>query len=472
MTNDAIDKFNLAKSIILASTSLRLFGCLFYKFNITLNDSTNPEFTAIAFATKNQNNKLTFNISISKLFVNSLKNANELVYVILHEIIHILNKHGSRGATASSGELFNIAADHVINTSLDSDIKNGSLKGLKSPDSRIIITALINKNLSTEEVYSYLMDHATITKHKFQINTNPNNNDQSSQDGNQPSSQNDDQSSNTIEITKVHVKMDDGQEFVFYQDLSMNGQEIETEENNIQDDARRILNSPIFESERKKGTNSSKTMELIEEAIKVEIPWDQLLESVIKTNITERSENKSWYRVNKRMYPYNMILPYNDVEETYETLWVFIDTSGSITTYELKKAVYIIKASMYHFKRVIKIDHDVRCYDEFKHVYDNSTIDNFQNDIKVAFTGRGGTSHKYVYDYIEQAFEDSITNDPELQIPGLILFITDYESDIESIHNKYKWPKEIPYKYIITSNKKFDVSPEVDKNPVWILNEK
>ena len=475
--SNAIDKFNLAKSIILASSTLKLFGFLFYKFAISLNNSAH--LTALAFKTKNvYQNKDQLNISISKKFIDTLENANELVYIILHEMVHILNKHLSRGFNAAYQILFNIAADHVINSALDADIRSGALKGLKSPNSRVIINSLEGQNLSVEEVYKYLADHATITTEKFTFDPNGSDecqaNGENDEDGSEEGENQGKGKPNkntTIELTKVHVKMDDGQEFTYYQDFSADGQDVENAEQDIQDDARRILNSPIYETSKNKGSGSSKMMELIQEAVKVEIPWTELLESVIKTNITEKSDNKSWSRVNKRMYPYNMILPYNDMEETYDTLWIIVDTSGSISSYELKKVVHIVKTSMYHFKRVIKIDHDVQCYDKYKKIYDSTTIDNLETDISIEFTGRGGTSHKYVYDYIESIYEENSMDSAEMQVPGLILFITDFESDIQSIHHTYKWPKEIPYKYIITTNSKFPVDPSIDKNPIWILNE-
>ena len=476
----ADDRFALAKSVILAASSLRLFSFMFFKLDVRLINS--PHLTAAAY----RNNKNKLSIAISRPFIESLNSANELVYVILHEITHILSNHLSRGVLLD-GEMYNIAADHVINTNLNFDVNNQRLRGLSIPSGIVIITSLAGKNMSTEEVYEYLMQHATITKatYKLQLEDDSQKGEGESEDGESENKEDGegegepkdgepkdgkgegepkDGKGLSITGTKIHVKLDDGQEFTVYKDFFANAQDIEDLEKELQDDARRILNSPLFEAEKKKGNKSSNTMELIQEAIKVVIPWDQLLENVIKTNITELSENKTWARVNKRMYAYNMILPYNDMEETFDTLMVVVDTSGSISSYDLKKVVDIIKAAMYHFKRVIKVDHDVEVYVKDKIVYDNSTIDNLTKDIRVEFTGRGGTSHKPVYDYLESVYEG---DDPTEIIPGLILFITDFCSDIEHIHHSYKWVKEIPYKYIISGPKQ-DVDPDIDKSPIFI----
>lgn len=468
------EKLSLAKAIILTSSSLRLFGCLFYKFEINTVDC--EDMTAMAYKYTNDKN---IKIAISRQFVDTLKNANEVVYVLLHEISHILSNHLSRGLHLDHA-MYNIASDHVINTALDSDVNNQRLKGLSSPKDRVIITSLHNQNLSTEEVYHYLMDHATITTESYEISfgENESNNsegDQEGQDGQpkegdgQAKGEGQGKGSGKIQITgqKIHVKLDDGQEFTTYKDFHADSSDVENSEKSIQDDARRLLNSPLFEAEKKKGSKASNTMELIEEAIRVEIPWDELLENVIKSNITERSDNKTWARVNKRMYAYNMILPYTDDEEIYDNLLVIVDTSGSVSTYELQKFTHILKAAMIHFKTVIKIDHDYVIYDRHKIVYDSSTIDNLTKDIRVEYTGRGGTSHSEVYQYIESVFEG---NNTDIPVPGLVLFLTDFESDIESIHHNFKWVKEIPYKYIISTREKFPVNPEIDKAPIFIIN--
>jgi len=466
------ERAGLAKAIILASSPLRLFSCLYYKLNIRYIDA---DFTALAYSQLNHNTKKSeLGILVSNQFVESLNNANELVYIILHEILHILNEHLSRGMRIPNQELYGIACDHVINTALDADINANKLRGVKSPESRCIINSLVGQNLSAEEVYLHLLQHATTTTQKIKINmsgspngdpSNSNSTGDPSDNSEDPSDSNDGGGDQYIEITKTHVKLDDGQEFVFIQDFQANG-DAKPSEKSLQDDTRRILNSPLFKNDGK-GNTSSKVIELIEEAIKVSIPWDELLENVIKHNITEKSDNKTWARVNKRMYQYKMILPYNDMEETFDTLMIFVDTSGSISTEDLQKFVYVIRSAMYHFKKIIKIDHDCVLFLEQKTVFDSTTIDNFANNTTpIGFSGRGGTSHQEVYDYIESIYRG---DDPEQQqLPGLILFVTDFMSDIEGIHHKYEWPKEIPYKYIIASRSEFPVDPKIDPSPIFI----
>ena len=504
MTGDmtASEKLSLVKSIILATRSLKLFGCLIYKFDIKLVDAPFTAMVTTSIPAKDESNKKDFDRILTMLFSKEFvetKSATDLVYIMLHEETHVLNNHLSRGVGRKS-ELFNIATDHVINLALDKDVNSGYFKGVTSPSDRIIINVLKDENMSADEVYNYLLEHATTETQTFEIDLDSDSgsgNDSSSSEndsGEEPEDGSEDESGNesedgsendsdkesqngsdkeseqpssgnkrTIEVKKTKVKLDDGQEFEFYEDIKFE-KETEKLEKELQADTRRLLNSPVFnDAEKTRGSGSSNTLELIKEAIQVEIPWDDILEDVIKTSITEISDNKTWKRVNKRMYQHGLILPYNDMEETYDTLYIIVDTSGSVSTTELQKFVHIIKAAMYHFKIVVKLDHDSRIYDKHKKVYEQQNINELLTDLKVEFTGRGGTSHKDVYDYLELIHE---SDDPD---PGLILFLTDYESDVEYIHDNYKWHHEIPYKFIISNNHKIPVSEKIDKQPIYIL---
>lgn len=487
---DIYEKFNTAKAVILAASELKLFGCLIYKFNIILQSG---DFTAMVTIPLNnigdngqsdlRNNQLS--LIVSTEFI-ATKSITDLVYIIIHEITHVLNNHLSRGVTLDK-EFYNLATDHVINTAIDNDIDNRTLKGVSKPSDRIVINVLKDKNLTAEEVYEYLIAHATKSTQSFTIgddnndnsNSDGNNDGSNNDEGNEPNSKADSDSKSEesnkdkvkFEVTKTEIKLDDGQKFTFYSDFNANnGNATDTNqlEKELQADVRRLLNSPLFNDDKRKGSKSGQLLELIKESIKVDIPWEDLLEHVIKTSITEISDNRSWKRVNKRMYNYNMILPSNELDETYDSLYIFVDTSGSVSSVELRKFVHIIRASMYHFKKVVKLDHDTILYTKHKIEYDASTINKLESDLSVEFTGRGGTSHREVYEFIEDLYINHYD-----EFPGLIILLTDFESDIESLHRSGKFTflkdKDVSLKYIITSSRKFDIDPNIDPSPIFII---
>ena len=119
-----------------------------------------------------------------------------------------------------------------------------------------------------------------------------------------------------------------------------------------------------------------------------------------------------------------------------------IDSSGSISNSDLKKFVGVILSSIKHFKKLRILVHDVDVHQEF-------VLDNEPNQDDILRTlreikGRGGTSHKPVFDRIE------ILNREELI--SAAIFLTDFYSDVEEIYKKFEWIKEVPSVWVLNSD--------------------
>jgi predicted metal-dependent peptidase len=182
--------------------------------------------------------------------------------------------------------------------------------------------------------------------------------------------------------------------------------------------------------------------EVIKKLIKIKIPWNEILEDCIKIYSQVDLGDRTWKNPNKYFIPLNIILPGNsNYDLKPKILVITVDTSGSISNEDLKKFSYVIYKNFNHFTKIILITHDIKIHniEEFT----ESLV--FLEYIKtVGFKGRGGTSHRYVFNKIEKMFENNLD---EL---SLIISLTDNYSDIESIYNKYKFWKVIPY--IILTN--------------------
>lgn len=480
----ANEKLRIAKLKVLnGNVNMRLFSCLLYKYDIFVTDIPGPMKTA--FVTFN-NNK--FEIYFDKEFIKS-HTSQELVYIIIHEQCHVLNNHLERGRNKEHKSIYNIACDHVINNRLDNDILNGELVNMKIPKERVIINYFKDKNVTAEEVYDYLIENAKFEKTKIKFTINPDGscsvsntssnsgesseneielNDQSSNDSEPTSDADSDFSNSTsnneleIELTTIKITMPDGQVIEHTEDIDMSNkisqkQAIEKVKE-MQGEAKAILNSDLIK-DRQRGAKSSGILELIQEAVEVPLPWDELIEHAIKSTITISNNNKSWKNLNKRLQCHNILLPSFGTEEKISTLVMCNDTSGSMSVNDFKKFLSIIQNSVSYFNKVIKIDHDYKItdYQEFSSDEILMSNENIYN-----FTGRGGTSHKEVFDKIEEMIYE---NDEEV---SLIFFLTDFESDIENLwkSGKYRWIKEIPLKLILTSKHK--VPEFIDKSPIYI----
>jgi hypothetical protein len=129
----------------------------------------------------------------------------------------------------------------------------------------------------------------------------------------------------------------------------------------------------------------------------------------------------------------------------------------------------IIKGSMHHFKKVVKIDHDSSITDIT--IFEVDNIDSIF-DQPLGFSGRGGTSHQEVYKLLEDIYTEENNKYTEKlanYTPSLILFMTDFCSDIQSYHHTCEWVKEIPYKYIVSGNMSENIVPnKIDPKPIYI----
>lgn len=515
--NTAMRNYDLGKSLVSVSSNLKLYGCLLYKFDIDVIDNDN----ITAFVSIDRSNTLI--MRFGKRFLQTRKNANEVAFVIIHEISHVLRGDLTRGVGLRR-DIYNIAADHVLNTAIKEDIDSRVITDLDVPQDALFIHSLLGRKLTTEEVYQYLMDHAEIstetislsggTKSKSGNTTSPpsrsgnqdntdstenredddvseddstndrtdsdttDNNHSNTEGDNRDSSDTDDsndkssQDDLSLTITKTTIKLPDGQVFTAIQDIDVNsGEACEGAQSKLQADARRLLNSSILKN-KLKGDKPGSLLSMIEDSIKVEIPWQDLLEKVIKQNIAERSDNKTWRNINKRMYSYDLILPTTDFDEQVDKLYIVVDTSGSISDSDLMKFFDILKQSMYHFKNIVKIDHDTRIDNIQLFTSDSFSLDALRT---IGFGGRGGTSHRNVYDYIEAVVTGNDTSstfngqNPDTESePGLVIFLTDFCSDIESIHSNYTWVKDIPYKYILSGVTSSNIPAHIDDSPIIV----
>ncbi len=467
----AEEKLRIAKLKVLnGNKNMRLFSCLLYKYEMFVINMPGPIQTA--FVTFNNNR---FEMYFDRTFIEN-NSSQELVYIILHEQCHVLNNHLTRGLTKENKKIYNIACDHVINDRLDKDVADGVLNNIKIPESRTVINYFHDKNVTAEEVYDYLMENAEFTSEKVRFKVNSDGT--CTQTGGTPSSgegepgeeSGESESSSPtplkngefeIELSKMTITMPDGQVIEHIEDVIVDSKvtpkDVENSTKEIQGEAKSILNSNLMEGSKTKGSGSSGILELIREAVEVPLPWDELVEHAIKSTVTMSNDNKSWKNLNKRFQAHNILLPSFGTEEKINTLVIVADTSGSMNTNDFKKFLSIIQNSVQYFSKIIKIDHDYTITNYHEFTADEITM---SHEDMYKFTGRGGTSHKEVFERIEDMVYE---HDEDI---SLIFFLTDYESDIEQLWSKFKWTKEIPVKMILTT--KHSVSKEIDKSPIHI----
>ncbi|MBC8427445.1 MAG: M48 family metalloprotease [Proteobacteria bacterium] len=472
---EEIEKLRIAFMKIMNCKEIKLFGALIYKFKTRIiND---PDLTAfIYFNGKSPN--IVFGRNLVKR-----QSINQLVYIMLHEMLHFINNHHTRGMKYDR-VIANLAADHVVNDVLLRDLggveveqDDGSVrvtqniigevcKACDDPKPFVVEELMGKKNMTYEGVYEWLMDNKV--QYKMMLSPQCSSCNGSGKDSNGKGCPDCDGTGNSPGgnngKTKYKVSVKGQEDSEYSPDIDDGEREQEeaakrmSEE--LKDNIRSIMNA-AKDSNLTRGMEGGNILEFIKELTKVVIPWDELLEIAIKNHVVPSMENRSWKTPMKRFRSHGITIPGMGTDITASKMIVVIDTSGSIGSDDLAKFLSICNDSLIHFDEIIAIQHD----HEIKKVtiVDKSNVETGLNDI-AHFTGRGGTSHTEVFQYIEKKlwYEDNNV--------GLVIMLTDYYSDIDENwkSGEFNWVEEYPVKIVLNHNNVSIVPAYIDPMPIVI----
>lgn len=489
-----VEKLRLALLRVKTKRQMRLFGACLAQFGLIMEPFESMPSRCMTACVSYSCSDRRFNIQFCQEYIHKIK-VGTVIYVILHEILHVLYKHHSRGRFKKI-EQWNQAADHVINFAIDNDINSGILDTAIKPNDRFLIKYFVDigKKVTVEEAYAYLVDNTKTTPIKIKCptcngsgkvqsdNNDPNKSDsKSNQNKNQKEKDTDktQQPCPTCEgqgtydsagsITEFHDPNTGQRQIVNidlkYPDLADEiNNDIDGESDNFTDQLISSMRSvkDIF-SDTTKGTGSGSIDEMLNDLLKVHIPIEQLLNRAIATKLKPSSSSRSWRSLNRIYQSIGLFSPGRGIEENIQTGICVKDTSGSITTNDLKLAGGAILACSVMFKDMYVISHDYTITDE---KYYPDGIDDelaITEDLKVQ-KGRGGTSHKDVFKRIQELYEKH-------NGLGIVIMITDYYSDITELFdsNQYPWCDHVPISILLTPNEKLDIIPKrIDPKPILI----
>jgi predicted metal-dependent peptidase len=433
---DTIDLKIRKCKLLLFTNELIFFGMSANKFNWVIRDLNRPEIEGqVLFAQNDMNKVESGEIIINQYFIEKEDyNFANLAFLICHELMHILNKHGLRVGDRNH-DAFNIAGDHTIDRFLKNINKLQPYQNIYN-----IIDQLEKElpNCTTEQAYDWIINSSA--KQNFNYHR------PDSESGIHVSDKND----NELFITNPEVQglegqLDPGEQSLIEQFVAES--------------------RAVFENLKEKGAVSSFIKEYLDNILKVEIPWHVLVERSIKTNVIMKPDDRSWRVLNKFYIALDLTLPGYTMTEDVEGVGMLIitaDSSGSVNTSELKKFSHIIEMSMKYFKEIHLLVHDVNVQQH--KIFTKDNIYQFYEFIKKeGYHGRGGTSHKPVFTKIEEEFWKEKKDDL-----SMVISLTDGYSDIENIISRYDWIKNnTPLTFIITKGGKL---PAIDNAIGNILN--
>lgn len=341
----------------------------------------------------------------------------EIIFTTLHEVIHIISDHIGRGKDKDSN-IWLVAIDHVTNRTMKKLTKVSQY--VKWFDHDIYYEDIDQQY--PEATAEYVYELLSKNKSKYGLDKI-----EESQVGGK----------------KIIVFTDKqtGQQKIAVDDISysnMSQKDIEQIKENIQeikDTAQALWSSNCIE----KGNLDAGLIRALNKIFEVKVPWEDIVENSL-LYLTQNRQESSW------SYPNELIkcirLPGESHSSAPQTAIFGIDVSGSISENDIEKFSGVVCNSCDYYERLILLIHDVYVQeqleiDDIKALGKYALFDRIKGKIK----GGGGTSHKYVFDVIEELKEECDLS--------TILFQTDYYSDVQSIYKKYSFLKEFETIWLI-----------------------
>ena len=293
-------------------------------------------------------------------FIEKLKPI-ELEAVMMHEIMHILNRFFERLGDRNL-EIFNIAQDAVINETIETSTIGGRTLVLPCGVKMKEIKEMGYKGESiSEPVYDFMYSKANI----ITIKSNGGGGyDAFDKDGKK-----------IFSTTDNHEKMSSDRL------TEMDKQTIEE-----------VINHA---KSRSWGTISGNLKSKCEQLLKgKEIPWREKLRTYLSRYVNEPGniQISSWSKRNRRN------LPFPGVKRLANKVILSMDTSMSISNKDIEKFFYQIEKIVKDFSNLIIIEWDTKVQRHYTY---------HKGDWKkIEVTGRGGTDCQDLYDYVKKNLKE------------------------------------------------------------------
>lgn len=292
----------------------------------------------------------------------------EMHFIIMHEFLHVLLRHGTRNInTNRDNGIWNVACDIIVNDMLKWIKNDIQASGIAFATPSIGIFSNINRDETAENLYSRIVaDNANRDKNSSKIRIR-----------------------NVYRDYSTSLKIDETDITNDIKPFSENTEEMELNDRWIRE---MILQS----SQRNAGSMKSyyvpRGIYSFTETQKLN--WKRLLQDFL----TQEIDDESSYTTPERKYLHmDLILPGHSLtEEKLDEIWAFIDSSGSISKKELEQFLTQLHRIIKEFKCNLNI-----CYwntsvtDVYKKIRYNDNI------LKYIPLHSGGTDINCVYNWIE-----------------------------------------------------------------------
>ena len=347
-----------------------------------------------------------YKICFNPKFLDELTD-KELDFILMHELLHIVLKHCFRGKQYNNNNLFNIACDIVVNsTILKSCNMVDDFITLKKYGKSIHLTpnGAEGYNFTAEEVYKMLLK-TPLAKSKDIDEIKKAFDKLKGEDG---------------DAQKGDGKPNNESTPSTIDDHSMWDEELVGDNKGYVDEwDERLMNAIEAELEREKtrgvGDVPLGALRRYRELRESKVNWRVLLNNFLQTEITDYS-----FTPPDRRYDGDFFLPdFNEEEEKFKEINVFvaIDTSASISDDDITKAFSELKGA---FKAT---DNKIKGWLAFfdARLYELNSFDSIDDVLKLKVYGGGGTSFHAIFDGLKE-FKEIVGDKPDM----IIIFTDGY----------------------------------------------
>ena len=354
----------------------------------------------------------------------------EIIYIVCHEIDHIVFNHPTEMVKANPEKkddifyLFNLAADASVNDRINHEIDKEKKTFMSPPEGLITSSVIANmfnlKQVLPMENYAYYFSLIKDNKKKGEMPNSSNGQSSMMQKQNEKDG---------TEKTEPTESADQGNESEGYVTANNVGEITDHDWGSTEDAedvgmaVRELVNASVsMMNDEKRGLMPGHFLSQVEAVNKpAELSWQAILKKYIGT--ISANKRKTRMRLNRRQ-PERFDLS-GRVDDKVLKIAVAIDTSGSVDDYMIGKIFNEIFAILAKRKHEITV---IECDAVVQRVYKARS----RSDIKQKVAGRGGTRFTPVIEYV---------NDDKYFRDALLIYFTDG-------YGESKIPKPMTYRNI------------------------
>lgn len=423
------------------SEGLSFFGACSYMFDWDIHQmpGRNAEGYVLFDKETNKVEDGTIHINEDLVMKDEYTHVN-LAYIVCHELLHILGKHGVRKGQRNH-DIWCVACDHVV----ERDLKQHA-NAVQPFDGAYHMFEKLHAaepTCTVERAYEWIQQQIKLGNIKVVL----------------------------VPGGMIGVSGEDGEFFVNPQVGGVDNKQVKGDSLEAIQTSEKIVSEAraLHQTLKAKGSHAGGLASLLDKILAVKIPWEVLLEKAIKTNVILKPDERAWKNPNKFFRPLGIILPGSSMSEDREgtgTIVYTTDSSGSMSDTDLKKCSSVTEQSFQFFKEILLYVHDTMVHQ--KKSFDKDEKHLFYHFLKKeGYKGRGGTSHADVFKKIQKDIWDNNGDRDDL---SMVICLTDGYSDIESVikDKSLEWLRIIPVIFIISGTYHLDIGDRENMTVIYI----